>query len=169
MDMQRIGSFLSQLRKEKGLTQERLGEHLGVSNKTESRWETGTYLPPVEQLQLLSELYGITINEILSGERLGQEEYQKKAEENIRAVLRQSGFTLEEKKAFYQQKWLKDHFWSRMIVRVVIGILLAVGIVTQELLLVIDAVVAQVIGYVVMRNRMMSYIEERAFDGSGVQ
>ena len=169
MDMQRIGSFLSQLRKEKGLTQERLGEQLGVSNKTVSRWETGTYLPPVEQLQLLSELYGITINEILSGERLGQEEYQKKAEENIRAVLRQSGFTLEEKKAFYQQKWLKDHFWSRMIVRVVIGILLAVGIVTQELLLVIDAVVAQVIGYVVMRNRMMSYIEERAFDGSGVQ
>ena len=167
--MQRIGSFLSQLRKEKGLTQERLGEQLGVSNKTVSRWETGTYLPPVEQLQLLCELYGITINEILSGERLGQEEYQKKAEENIRAVLRQSGFTLEEKKAFYQQKWLKDHFWSRVLTHGAMGILLAVGIATRAIPVVVGAFVGQMVCYLVMRNRMMSYIEERAFDGSGVQ
>jgi transcriptional regulator with XRE-family HTH domain len=80
MDMQKIGSFLSQLRKEQSMTQEQLGEKLGVTNKTVSRWETGTYLPPVEMLQLLSELYGITINEILSGERLGEKEYREKAD-----------------------------------------------------------------------------------------
>ena len=46
MDMISIGKFIAALRKEKGLTQEQLGEKLGVTNKTVSRWETGTYLPP---------------------------------------------------------------------------------------------------------------------------
>ena len=46
MDLQKTGKFISNLRKEKGLTQEQLGEKLGVTNKTVSRWETGTYLPP---------------------------------------------------------------------------------------------------------------------------
>ena len=63
MDMTRIGAFLAELRKENDLTQEELGESLGVSNKTVSRWETGTYLPPVEMLQRLSERYSVSINE----------------------------------------------------------------------------------------------------------
>ncbi|MDE5729583.1 MAG: helix-turn-helix transcriptional regulator, partial [Clostridia bacterium] len=57
MDMIKIGKFLCELRKEQNLTQEQLGEELGVSNKTISRWEPGTYLPPVEMLQLLSDKY----------------------------------------------------------------------------------------------------------------
>ena len=70
MDMIKIGNYLSELRRERGITQEELGRELGVSNKTVSRWETGTYLPPVEMLQALSNKYGISINEILAGERL---------------------------------------------------------------------------------------------------
>ena len=97
MDMQKIGSFLGQLRKEQGMTQEQLGEKLSVTNKTISRWETGTYMPPVEMLQMLSEMYGITINEILSGERLGEKEYRQKAEENIKVTLSASAFTWKEK------------------------------------------------------------------------
>ena len=57
MDMIKIGKFLSELRREKNLTQEELGEELGVTNKTVSRWETGTYLPPVEIIQILSQNY----------------------------------------------------------------------------------------------------------------
>jgi transcriptional regulator with XRE-family HTH domain len=48
MDTKKVGSFLKSLRKEKELTQEQLGEKLGVTNKTVSRWETGNYMPPVE-------------------------------------------------------------------------------------------------------------------------
>ena len=80
MDMIKIGEFLAKLRKEQGWTQEQLGEKLGVTNKTVSRWEKGNYLPPVEMLQMMSEVYGLTINEILSGERLTQEQYRQKAE-----------------------------------------------------------------------------------------
>ncbi|MDE6870006.1 MAG: helix-turn-helix domain-containing protein [Clostridia bacterium] len=70
MDMQKIGNFLAELRKSKNLTQDELGEQIGVTNKTVSRWENGNYLPPVEMLQMLSKLYDVSINELLSGARL---------------------------------------------------------------------------------------------------
>lgn len=87
MDMVKMGSFLAELRKEQKLTQAELGEKLGVTNKTVSRWETGTYMPPVEILEELSRLYGLTINEILSGRKLTTEEYKEMAESNITAII----------------------------------------------------------------------------------
>ena len=83
MDVQKIGRFLTELRKSHNLTQEELGEKLGVTNKTVSRWENGNYLPPVEILQLLSNLYGVSINELLYGERLNTVQYKESAEEYI--------------------------------------------------------------------------------------
>ena len=62
MDMVKMGSFLAELRKERNLTQAELGEKLGVTNKTISRWETGNYMPSVEMLEELSTMYGMTIN-----------------------------------------------------------------------------------------------------------
>lgn len=169
MDTKKIGIFLAQLRREQNLTQEQLGERLGVTNKTVSRWENGNYLPPVEILQLLSDFYGITINEILSGERLNEEQYRQKAEENIKSALDSSAFTLDEKINYYKNKWRKDHYWACLTARVLIWVLLAIGILTQELLWTIAFAVANVVYYVVERNRMMTYVEERAFDGSGRQ
>lgn len=87
MDMQKIGNFLAELRKDKNLTQEELGEKLGVTNKTVSRWENGNYLPPVEILQMLSKLYNVSINELLSGERLDSEHYKENAEDYIATDL----------------------------------------------------------------------------------
>ena len=83
MNMQKIGSFLAELRKEQNLTQDRLGERLGVTNKTVSRWENGNYLPPVEILQMLSQIYRVSINELLCGERLSDATYKETAEEYI--------------------------------------------------------------------------------------
>lgn len=53
MDLLQIGKFISELRKAQGLTQEQLGEKIGVTNKTVSRWETGTYLPPADAAILM--------------------------------------------------------------------------------------------------------------------
>lgn len=83
MDMQKIGKFLADLRKEQNLTQDKLGELLCVTNKTVSRWENGNYMPPVEILQMLSKIYKVSMNEILSGERLNDEHYKENAEEYI--------------------------------------------------------------------------------------
>ena len=70
MDTKKIGMFLKQLRNENGMTQEQLGEKLGVSNKTVSRWETGNYMPPVEYLKIFSDIYQRAIEEKLYKEAI---------------------------------------------------------------------------------------------------
>lgn len=87
MDVKKVGQFLKELRKQNNMTQEQLGEKIGVTNKTVSRWETGEYMPPIENLKLLSDIYQVSINEILAGERLEQEKYRDAAEDNITAAL----------------------------------------------------------------------------------
>ena len=90
MDMQKIGSFLAALRKERNLTQDELGAQIGVTNKTISRWETGNYLPPVEMLQTLGDNFGVSINEILNGERISDGNYKDISEQNIKSALTKS-------------------------------------------------------------------------------
>lgn len=169
MNMKKIGQFLAELRKEKEWTQEQLGERLGVTNKTVSRWENGNYLPPVEMLQLLSEFYDLTINEILSAQRLSPDQYQQKAEENLKGIVSTSRFSLEERIDFFKRKWKKDHFFTGLWIRLLIGCLLFQGIYTKNLLWTIGYVVANVAYYMIEQNQMMTYVESRAYDGTGMQ
>lgn len=69
MDQKKIGSFLKELRKEKGFTQEQLAEKLNVSGRTVSRWETGSNMPDIGLLIELAEFYDISIPELVNGER----------------------------------------------------------------------------------------------------
>lgn len=69
MDMQKIGSFLKELRKEKGLTQEQFAEILGVAGRTVSRWETASNMPDLSILIQIAEFYDVEVSEILDGER----------------------------------------------------------------------------------------------------
>ena len=132
MDMVKMGSFLAELRKENNLTQAELGEKLGVTNKTISRWETGNYMPPVEMLEELSNMYGMTINELLSGKKLSMEEYKEMAETNIKETLKASTFSLKEKQEFYKKKWLKDHIAIMVFIGIcIIGVFVA-GLLIKE-------------------------------------
>lgn len=83
MEQIKIGKFIAELRKNKNMTQEQLGEKLGVSSKTISKWENGRGMPELSTLKPLSEELGVSINEILSGEKIEKEVYQEKLEENI--------------------------------------------------------------------------------------
>lgn len=69
MEPKKAGAFLQALRKEKGLTQEQLAEHFNVSNRTVSRWETGTNMPDISLLVELADFYSVDIREIIDGER----------------------------------------------------------------------------------------------------
>lgn len=69
MDQKKFGGFLKELRKEKGITQEQLGEILGVSGRTVSRWETGFNMPDLDLLIQMADYYGVEIRELLDGER----------------------------------------------------------------------------------------------------
>lgn len=163
MDLIKTGRFLSELRHEKKLTQEELGEILGVTNKTISRWENGNYLPPAEMLQLLSEQYNVSINEILSGERLTSEGYKEKAEENIRAVIEASCFSIREKEKFFKDKWEKDNRFTTILAAVIFVITLSAGILLREALVITAAYTAAAAYIFISRARMTKYIEDHVY------
>lgn len=73
MDQKRIGSFLRELRTEKGLTQEQLAEKLNISGRTVSRWENGNNMPDLSIIVELADFYDIDIRALLNGERKSEE------------------------------------------------------------------------------------------------
>ena len=83
MNQEAIGKFIAECRKEKGLTQVQLAEKLNITNRAVSKWETGKSCPDTSIMLELCSILGITVNELLSGERIIMENYQKKAEENL--------------------------------------------------------------------------------------
>ncbi len=99
MDLMKIGTFLQELRKEKGLTQEQLAEQLGVARRTVSRWETGANMPDLDILVELSDLYAVDLREILNGER----EQERMNEELKETVLQVADYSSEEKARLMQR------------------------------------------------------------------
>ena len=83
MNQEKIGKFISECRKKKKLTQSELAEELGVTDRSVSNWENGKNMPDLSLFKPLCEILNITINELLSGEKLSKEDYQEKFEENI--------------------------------------------------------------------------------------
>ena len=90
MDQICIGKFIAEERKKKGYTQRQLSEKLGISDKTISKWERGNGFPEVSLLLPLCEELDITVNELLSGKRVSEEDYRKKAEENMVNLVKEA-------------------------------------------------------------------------------
>ncbi len=83
MNENKTGVFISTLRKEKELTQAQLAEKLNVTDKAISRWETGKGMPDSSLLVPLANILGITVNELLTGEKISEETFSKKSEDNL--------------------------------------------------------------------------------------
>lgn len=90
MDQEKIGKFILEMRKQKGLTQKELAEMVGISDKTISKWECGNSMPDISYLESLCNSLGISVNELLSGQCLSGESYSEKAEENIMALMKEN-------------------------------------------------------------------------------
>lgn len=88
MDQIKIGNFIAQCRKEKGMTQSHLADILGISDKTVSKWETGKGIPDAGCMVPLCQTLGISVNELLTGEQIPKDEYQEKAEETLVALAK---------------------------------------------------------------------------------
>lgn len=86
MNQTEIGKFISGCRKEKKLTQAELAEKLNITDRAVSKWETGKSMPDSSVMLELCEILGITVNELLSGQRVSVESYEKKADENLIAL-----------------------------------------------------------------------------------
>ena len=88
MNQEKIGKLISECRKEKGLTQLQLAEKLNITNRAVSKWETGKSCPDASIMMELCDILGITVNDLLSGERITMENYQKNAENNLVELCR---------------------------------------------------------------------------------
>lgn len=73
MNTKKIGNFIFELRKEKGITQKQLADNLGVTDKAVSRWETGKNYPDIELLEQIAQFFDVTVSELLEGKRIPKE------------------------------------------------------------------------------------------------
>ena len=101
MDQMKIGNFLKELRKEKGITQAQLAETLNVSARTVSRWETGSNMPDISILVDIADYYDISIPEIINGER--KSEIMNEEERKIAKTMSDYA-TTEKEKIFKEMK-----------------------------------------------------------------
>jgi len=155
MDQIKTGNFIAALRREKGLTQEALGAKLGVTNKTVSRWENGNYMPDVETLRLLSKEFGVSMEELIDGGRLGPEAAAETPKEDK--------FTQAERIAFWKRNWKRENrstviFWY---IIVVVGI--AAGAVFEKPTLLAVFTLSTLALRIYFYNRMMGYVERNAY------
>lgn len=107
MDTNNVGEFIQLSRKAKGFTQKELAEKINVSDKTISKWENGNSLPDTAMLSSLCRVLGISVNELLSGEKLPPKDYSKKAEENIMNLLQEN--------QEHQKNKGKQYIWGAIV------------------------------------------------------
>ena len=165
MDQEKIGKFIAKLRKEKNMTQQELADKLGITDRAVSHWENGRRLPDYSLLKELCNILSISINELFSGEKISDENYKKKSDENLMNALKDSSFTLQEKIIYYKKKWKKEHI-STFVVTIVSWVVLIVSLKLQN----VDFYLIGTIGgllsilfYIVLYNRMMKYVENSAY------
>lgn len=90
MDQIKIGKFIAKVRKENNMTQRELADALMISDKTVSKWECGKGLPEVSLMMPLCEILGLTVNDLLTGERVLDLDYKEKAEENMMNLMEEN-------------------------------------------------------------------------------
>ena len=139
MDQLKIGKFIAECRKQKKITQAQLSEKLNITDKAVSKWERGISMPDSSIMLELCDILGISVNELLSGEKIGAENHNKKDEE----LLLQMANELEKK-----NKTIWSAMWAIMIVSITAlfsGVLVAAFLIPEgvwQLVAILSALVA---------------------------
>ena len=89
MDQLKIGRFIAECRKKNNLTQLQLAEKLNITDRAVSKWENGRSLPDASIMLELCDIIGITVNDLLSGEKVTMDNYNKESENNLLEMVRQ--------------------------------------------------------------------------------
>lgn len=164
MDIEKTGKFIAELRRGRGLTQQELGDIVGATNKTVSRWETGVYMPPVEVLEILSREFGVTINEIVAGRRLSDSDFRETAEKNLVDAISEPGaFGLSERIAYFRKKWLRDHVFEIAAALIFATAAAAAAWFLIRELFPLACIALGIAVWIWLYNSMAAYVEQRAF------
>ena len=89
MDQIKIGKFIAECRKQKDLTQMQLAEHLGITDRAISKWENGRTMPDSSIMLDLCKILEISVNDLLCGEVVTVDNYNKELENNLLEMIRQ--------------------------------------------------------------------------------
>ena len=163
MDPGKIGKFIAKLRKDKNMTQEQLGEVLGVTNKTISRWENGNYMPNIEMLQLLSQTFEVSINELISGECILDEDFRKQADQNLIDKVKESAFLFEEQRKFWISKWRREHTALFVLLAFILTVVVVLSLLTNKTGYLYLVPLIAFIEYGWQNNSMMIYVENQLY------
>lgn len=101
MEQEKIGKFIAQLCKEKNMTQKDLAEKIGVTDRAISKWENGRGMPELSLIKTLCEELEISVNELLSGEKIDKADYQEKLEENMLNTIEYANKKMERKSRIF--------------------------------------------------------------------
>lgn len=162
MNQVKIGKLIAECRKDKNMTQVELADRLGVTDKSVSKWENGKCLPDVSLYKDLCDILGITLNEFFAGEKIKDEEFKKKADDNLLNALENSSFTLKEKIEYYGKKWDKEHFLELTIVMLIIVGFIIYGFIKDNGIEYLFMILGFIYG-VFENNRKQAYIERNAY------
>jgi len=100
MNQEKIGKFIAKSRKEKNITQTQLAEKLGVSDRTVGNWENGRNMPDLSLFKPLCNILEISLNDLMSGEKVDDDSYQERLEENIINTIDYTNKKIENKNNF---------------------------------------------------------------------
>lgn len=89
MDLIKVGKFIAECRKNMNLTQEQLAEKLYITDRAVSKWERGLSLPDADKMLDLCNILGISVNELLNGEKIDMKNYEKKTDELLLELAKQ--------------------------------------------------------------------------------
>lgn len=168
MDQVKIGKQIASLRRQAGLTQEQLGEKLGVTNKTVSRWENGNYMPDIEMLVPLAKEFHVSVDALLAGEETTVENSlvgnpPQESDENPIAAGAASAFSLRERRIYFKQKWRKEHISLLLVLGLILAAALIIPFAIGKPWLVGLSPILVVVGHCYQYNKMMIYVDAQLY------
>ena len=145
MDQMKIGKFIAECRKKTGLTQMQLAEKLNITDRAVSKWETGKAMPDSSIMLELCSILKITVNDLLSGEVVSMDNYNKQMENNLLEMVKQ-------KEAADKRLLALENFIGVLVTAVLCGMILLAVLVPMEdwlkAVLIVTGFVTFVIGMV---------------------
>lgn len=143
MNQEQIGKFIAECRKNKNMTQAELAEKLHVTDRAISKWERGKGLPDSSIMLELSKYLDISVNELLSGERLKMENYNLKAEENLLNLKRKEEYLT---KSMLLLEWVIGIISTITLVTLLFVAIVAIESITLRIILISIGIIIFIIG-----------------------
>lgn len=162
MNQEKIGKFISECRKNKKMTQTELAEKLGVSDKTISNWENSRCMPDLSLFKSICDVLDISINELISGEKIKEDEFKEVADNNLFNALESSIFTIKDKVDYFKRKWEHDHAFELTLIMLIIAISIIYCFIKDNGFQFLFIILGFVSG-IIENNRMMAYVERNVY------